>query len=85
MNVRSSIKESGKHKNPIPTLHSAIKLLSRSDKFRLVQFILYELAEEESSSLLENGKEYPIWSPYNAHDAAGILLNELDRNRVYEK
>lgn len=85
MNVRSSIKASGKHKITIPTLQSAIKILSRSDKFRLVQFILCELAEEESSSLLENGREYPIWSPYNAHDAAGILLKELDRNRVYEK
>lgn len=85
MNIRSSIEESGKHKMTIPALQSAIKILSRSDKFHMVQFILYELAEEESSSLLENGKEYPIWSPYNAHEAAEILLKELDRNRVYEK
>jgi hypothetical protein len=71
----------------LPQLQSAIKILSRSDKYRLVQFILYELAEEESASLLKNGKEYPVWSPYNAHDAAGILLNELDRHRKtrYEK
>ncbi len=85
MNVRSGIKESEKHKMTVPALQSAIKILSRSDKFRMVQFILYELAEEESSSLLENGKEYPIWSPYNAHEAAEILLKELDRNRGYEK
>ncbi len=71
----------------LPQLQSAIQTLSRSDKFRLVHFILYELAEEDSSSLLENGKEYPIWSPYNAHDAAEILLNELDKHKVtsYEK
>lgn len=66
-------------------LQSAIKILSRNEKFRLVQFIICELAGEESSSMLKNGKEYPIWSPYNAHDAAEILLKELDRNRVCEK
>ncbi len=71
----------------LPQLQSAIKILSRSEKFRLVQFIIYELAEEESSSMLKNGKEYPVWSPYNADDAAGILLNELDKHGVsrYEK
>jgi hypothetical protein len=62
-------------------LQSAVKTLSRSDKFRLVQFILYELAEEESSNLLKNGGEYPVWSPYNAHNAAETLLNELDRHK----
>ncbi|OQX28322.1 MAG: hypothetical protein BWK80_00920 [Desulfobacteraceae bacterium IS3] len=66
----------------MPQLQSAVKKLSRSDKFRLVQFILYELAEEESSSLLKNGKEYPVWSPYNAHEAAETLLDELDKHRL---
>jgi len=65
----------------LPQLQSAIKILSRSEKFRLVQFIICELAEEESSFILKNGQEYPIWSPYNAHEAAQALLNELDKNK----
>lgn len=64
----------------LPQLQSTIKILSRTEKFRLVQFIINELAEEESSSMLKNGKEYPIWSPYNAHEAAETLLNELDKH-----
>jgi hypothetical protein len=54
--------------------------LSRGEKFRLVQFVLHELAEEESPLLLKNGEEYPIWSPYNAHEAAETLLNELGKH-----
>jgi len=56
--------------------------LSRSDKFRLVQFILDDLSEEELSFPMKNGGEYPIWSPYNAHEAAEILLNELDKHKL---
>jgi len=57
-----------------------VKRLSRNDKFRLVQFILSDLAEEESAVILKNGEEYPVWSPYNAHEAAETLTNELNKH-----
>lgn len=41
-------------------------------------------AEEESSLLLKNGEEYPIWSPYNAHEAAETLIEELDIHKMAE-
>ena len=65
----------------LPELHTAVKTLSRNDKFRLVQFILSELAEEDSHSMLKNGNEYPVWSPYNANHAAEILLHELNKHK----
>jgi len=61
-------------------IEKTIKRLSRNDKFRLVQFILSDLAEEECSGMLKNGAEYPIWSPYNAHEAAETLMNELNKH-----
>ncbi|MBF0228744.1 MAG: hypothetical protein HQK63_04020 [Desulfamplus sp.] len=69
----------------LPELKSAITTLSKIEKFSLIQFIIYDLAkEEESLSMLKNGNEYPIWSPYNADDAAAILLNELDKIDIKE-
>ena len=56
-------------------MEKTVKRLSRNDKFRLVQFILSDLAEEEGSAMLKNGEEYPVCSPYNAHEAAETLMN----------
>jgi hypothetical protein len=50
----------------LPALHE----LPRADKFRAVQFLTAELAQGEG---LLPGAEYPIWSPYEAHDAADTL------------
>ncbi|MBC8095969.1 MAG: hypothetical protein H7Y43_09165 [Akkermansiaceae bacterium] len=55
----------------LPALHQ----LPRADKFRAVQFLTTELAQDEGSLL--NGAEYPIWSPYEAHDAAATLTHYL--------
>ena len=58
----------------LPTLQA----LPRSDKLRLVQFLIVDLAREEGIPLVEVGTPYPIWSPFNAYDAAAVLLKELD-------
>ena len=55
----------------LPALH----MLPRPDKFRAVQFLTAELAQGEAG--LTPGAEYPIWSPYEAHDAAATLTNFL--------
>ena len=51
----------------LPSLHQ----LPRADKFRAVQFLTTELAQDEAD--LVPGAEYPIWSPYDAHDAVDTL------------
>ena len=55
----------------IPALHE----LPRADKFRAVQFLTAELAQGEGGLL--PGAEYPVWSPYEAHDAATTLTQFL--------
>ncbi len=54
-----------------------LRELSRHDKFRALQFLLLDLAREDGVTLLEPGAIYPIWSPYNAFEAANIMLEEL--------
>lgn len=56
----------------IPVLHD----LPRADKFRAVQFLTTELAQSEEGLL--TGAEYPVWSPYKAHEAAATLTRYLE-------
>lgn len=57
----------------LPNIHS----LPRAEKLRLIQFLAQELAEAESSPLLEAGREYTVWSPDRAFTAAETLLETL--------
>ncbi|HID54672.1 MAG TPA: hypothetical protein EYP41_21875 [Anaerolineae bacterium] len=60
-----------------------VKQLTRPDKLRLMQTLLYNLAQEEGVSLpateelLQAGQTYPVWSPATAYDAADVLLRVL--------
>ncbi len=56
----------------LPTLRE----LSRADKLRAMQFLVLELAREEGASLSAEA-EYPIWTPYNAFEAADTLKKML--------
>ena len=53
-----------------------IQLLPRKEKFRLVQTLLAELEKTE-----EPRNEIPIWSPYDAHEAAQALTQLLERDQ----
>jgi hypothetical protein len=53
----------------------ALSELPRTDKFRVVQFLTAELAQEEQQ--LVAGAEYPVWSPLEAHEAAATLSQYL--------
>jgi hypothetical protein len=57
----------------LPTVQS----LPREDKLRLIQFLAQDLAEAEAPAALVPGEEYPVWSPYNAFEAADTLLGVL--------
>ena len=50
--------------------------LKRAEKLYIMQFLLSELAQEEDE-LIQPGITYPIWSPFNAFDAADKMLAAL--------
>ena len=58
-----------------------VQMLSRLDRFRLIQFLAQEL-ERDEGGLIEPGRSYPVWSPYDAHDAAATLLQVLEQEKV---
>ena len=60
-----------------PRLHE----LKRAEKLYVIQFLASELAQEEDE-LLQPGVAYPIWSPYNAFDAAAVMLQALAEAKV---
>lgn len=50
-----------------------LRQLGRTEKLRIVQMLVNELAAEEEV-LLTAEVQYDIWSPYDAADAASTLL-----------
>ena len=56
----------------MPMLHQ----LSRADKFRVVQCLTSELAQEEGAGL-QPGVGYPVWSPHDSAEAAATLTRYL--------
>ena len=61
----------------IPYLHS----LPRAGKLRAIQLLAADLAQEEQGGLLEAGQSYSVWSPWDAHEAAGALLQILQAEK----
>jgi hypothetical protein len=47
-----------------------------------MQFLVLELAQEEGVALLQPNRAYPIWTPYNAFEAAETLLNALEEEPI---
>ena len=56
--------------------------LPRADKLRLIQFLVFELAKEDNITLLDINGNYPVWSPYNAFEAADTLLETLEQDKI---
>lgn len=54
----------------------SLKELSRADKLRAMQFLVFELAKEEDV-LLKPEMSYPVWSPHESFEAANVLLDAL--------
>ena len=60
-----------------------LRQLSRIDKLHVMQFLVSELAQEESD-LLQSGLDYPVWSPYDAFEAADTMLQVLNAAKKEE-
>jgi hypothetical protein len=46
--------------------------------------LVSDLTQHEGVDLLQSGASYPIWTPFDAHDAARSLQELLDQDRVQE-
>lgn len=57
-------------------LISTLRRLSRSDKFYIMQLLISELAQQETD-LIKPEQAYPVWSPYEADEAADTMLKVL--------
>ncbi|MER3435954.1 MAG: hypothetical protein C4288_21910 [Leptolyngbya sp. ERB_1_1] len=57
-------------------LIATLRSLSRADQFHIMQLLLSELAQQETD-LIKPGESYPVWSPYDADEAAEIMLKAL--------
>lgn len=66
----------------ITELLPKVRDLPKADKLGLMQFLVFELAREEDISLLQTEGDYPIWTSYNAFDAAATLLDALKEEQV---
>jgi hypothetical protein len=61
-----------------------LRELDRADKWRTVQALMAELAQEEGVPF-EPGVVYPVWSPYDSYEAAATLMQVLrEESPTYE-
>ena len=67
---------------PFVDLQSVIKPLPRLEKLRLVEWMIADMTREEAALTLKSGDSYPIWSPYEAYDAAEILL-QVEKTTIH--
>ena len=59
----------------------AVQTLPREDKARLAHLLIAELAGEEGRLPGPEERRYPVWTPYNAFDAAALLSKALAEER----
>lgn len=57
-------------------LLNILHTISRADKLYIMQVLISELAQEETN-LIKPDQLYPVWSPYDAFDAANTMLEVL--------
>ncbi len=57
-------------------LISTLRGLNRADKFQIMQILISELAQQETD-LIKPDRSYPVWSPYDAFEAADTMLKAL--------
>jgi hypothetical protein len=60
---------------------NSLHTLSRADKLYIMQVLISELVQEETN-LIKPDQSYPVWSPYDAFDAANSMLEVLEREKV---
>ena len=64
-------------------LISTLKELTRLDKFYIMQILISELAQQETD-IIKPDQSYPVWSPYDAVEAADTMLKVLDAAKAQD-
>ena len=59
-----------------------VQALPHADKLRLMQTLVVELARDEGVPLKSEIKAYPVWTPYEAFEAAATLLHALEADKA---
>ena len=54
-----------------------------TDKFQIVQILISELAQQETD-LIKPDLAYPVWSPYDAVEAADTMLKALNAAKTQD-
>lgn len=62
-------------------LLNTLQSLNRVDKLYVIQVLVSELAQQESD-LIKQEQSYPIWSPYDAFEAANTMLEALQADKT---
>lgn len=64
----------------------SLQKLSHFEKVKAIQFLATELTkDEQNSDLLEDGKTYEVWSPYNAFSAETVLTDMLQQHLLQKE
>ena len=58
-------------------LMPALQKLPRDDKLDVIRLLVSDLTRQEGIDLLQSGASYPIWTPFDAFDAAKSLQQLL--------
>ena len=64
-------------------LISTLRGLTRADKFYVMQLLISELAQQETD-LIKPDQSYPVWSPYDAVEAADTMLKVLQAAKTQD-
>ena len=62
-------------------LINSLRTLNRAEKLHVMQVLVSGLAQEESE-LLKTDQAYPVWSPYDATEAAQRMLEVLQMDQL---
>ncbi len=66
----------------IAELMPTLKSLPRDEKLQVFRLLASELTREAGVDMLQSGVSYPIWTPFDAFDAAQSLQRMLEEDRV---
>ena len=58
----------------------ALKSLARDEKLEVIRFLVSDLMRQQGIDWLQSGASYPVWTPFDAFEAARSLQQLLDED-----
>lgn len=63
----------------------SVQEMPHKEKLQLMQWLATELAAGKQALILSPDVDYPVWSPYDAHEAAATLTAFLEQEKAAQK